>query len=254
MLITSLKSPTVAAEDIAELYEQATVRAKVSIIIDDLGYTYEQGEMLINLPYDVTLAIIPYTPYGQEIAQLASQHAKEVMIHVPMETLNQTKWEDSLTTDMPREVLIRRVNNMLEHIPEAKGINNHGGSKLTQNPTSMRWMMSAIGQKDLYFIDSRTTAASVAVQAAIEANIAHQSRDIFLDNIRTNPAIFEQFAKLKQKALKNGKAIGIGHPYPETMAVLKEVLPALKREGIRVVFSSDLVERPEEKPALSYVK
>ncbi len=238
-------SSIASAEDIAESVPATIVRAKVSIIIDDLGYGLVPGKHLAELPYPLTLAIIPFTPYGSKIAQLAAHQNKEVMLHAPMETLNAGAWEKGLTADMDAIEILARVEAMLDNIPHVKGVNNHGGSRFTQDRERMNAVMTALAERKLYFIDSRTIATSIAAQAAHSARIPYSERDVFLDNEKSADTIRQQLGKLRDIALRDGQAIGIGHPYPETFRALMEELPYFTRAGIEVVSASQLVSTGE---------
>jgi len=238
----SLCTAAVSAEDIVDIHPDAAAQAWVSIIIDDLGYGLDSGQALADSPYAITLAIIPFTPHGRDIAELAHKQDKEVMLHAPMETMSNTRWEAGLTTEMNEDQIITRMGEMLDNIPFVQGVNNHGGSKLTQDSGRMGWIMSYLAQRHLYFVDSRTISTSVASDAANQADIPNDSRDVFLDNVKDEGAIRKQIDKLRQIALKNGRAIGIGHPYDETLAALEKELPRFERAGIKLVKVSDLIQ------------
>ncbi len=217
-------------------------RAKISIIIDDLGYQYAPAQTLTDLPYALTLAIIPFTPYSTAIAKLAQSKHKEVMLHAPMEALGPDQWEKGLTSTMNEHETIITLESMLKNVPYAKGVNNHGGSKLTQNQEHMDWLMKFLASKELYFIDSRTIASTVAASSAKSTGIAFSERDVFLDNVKSVDLIRIQIEKLLALALKQGHAIGIGHPYPETLESLAKELPKLQQSGIQLVNISELIQ------------
>jgi hypothetical protein len=101
----------------------------------------------------------------------------------------------------------------------------------------------------LYFVDSRTDVRTVARDLAREAGLANAQRDVFLDNQQDRDYVRGQLRRLIGKARRHGTAIGIGHPYPETLAVLAEELPALAGQGIQLVPVSRLVET-ERNPQL----
>lgn len=229
------------AEDLAEAFPDSIYRAKISIIIDDFGYKFTTAQQFVSLPHALTLAIIPFTPYSTDIAQLAHKHQKEVILHAPMEALGEDKWEAGLTTAMDEIETFATIAEMLSDIPHAQGINNHGGSKLTQNRDHMDWIMAFLAQRGLYFIDSRTIASTTAASAAKDAEIAYSERDVFLDNEKSAELIRIQLEKLRTMALERGQAIGIGHPYPATLEVLTEELPKLRQYGIQLVNVSHLL-------------
>lgn len=225
------------------LYHQplALPGPQVAIIIDDLGYRMEPGRQLVEIHPALTFAIIPFTPYDRRLAELAHSHGHEIMVHAPMETLTSRPWEPALAADMDRQSLTEMSRAMLSRVPYARGMNNHGGSLLTQRNEHMDWLMAELNRRDFYFIDSRTTADSVADAAAARARLEHRSRDVFLDNARSIEAIKRQLAKLEDLARRHGQALAIGHPYPETLTALREALPELERHGVRVVSVSTLI-------------
>ena len=220
---------------------------RIAIIIDDLGYQWPNAKALINLDAPLTLAIIPFTPYGKKIAEHAQQHQKEVMVHIPMAPINHrelgSNWEHSLNNDMDQQAFDETLKDMLDDIPHSQGVNNHGGSALTQNEEAMSWLMNKLEERALYFVDSRTTANSVAYAAAKRINIPVAARDVFLDNERDPQSIVRQLQKLSRIALQHGRAIGIGHPYDETLAALANHLDDYKAMGIEVVVASELTNR-----------
>lgn len=240
------------AEDLVESIPAAADRAQIAIIIDDLGYSMPPATAILELPHPITLAIIPFTPYGKRIAEQARAIEKEVMLHAPMETLSTTKWEKGLTVSMDEIELFATMDAMLGDIPYVVGVNNHGGSKLTQDSDRMNWIMSFLAQRELYFIDSRTIAASVAADAAKNNAISYNKRDVFIDNEKTSENIEGQINKLVEIALENGKAIGIGHPYRETTEALAKMLPEIQGSGIRIVNASALTQSPERSAKLAH--
>lgn len=210
--------------------------AQVAIIIDDLGYSYSRDKPFADFPAAITLAIIPFTPHGRKLSLSAHNQGKEIMLHAPMETIGQRDWESSsLGTAMGREELLYSLASMLQNVPYVSGVNNHGGSLLTQDQLRMEWLMSAVSARGLYFVDSRTTRNSVAYETASSLNIVSGVRDVFLDNSRDLEHIRAQFNKLLQLALSEGKAMAIGHPHPETLQVLREEIPRLKLFGVKLV-------------------
>ena len=136
------------------------------------------------------------------------------------------------------------VREALGQVPQARGLNNHMGSALTEQAEPMGWLMGELKAHQLFFVDSRTSGRSVAQRTAQRVGIASAGRDIFLDNQRDLASINRQFNKLLQLARQRGQAIAIGHPYPETVHYLQQVLPLMEQAGIEVVPVSDLLEAP----------
>jgi polysaccharide deacetylase 2 family uncharacterized protein YibQ len=183
----------------------------ISIIIDDIGYTYDRDQRAILLPGAVSYAILPHTPYAVHFANLAYQFHKDVLLHQPMQPVQASEEEHlgpgALTMDMDRDTFLRVLRDNINSIPHVVGINNHMGSLLTQHPGDMGWLMQAISKRnDLFFIDSFTTNTSVAQQIANENWVLNMRRDVFLDNQRDARHIRIQLARLLHTADKNGLA------------------------------------------------
>lgn len=221
----------------------------VSLIIDDLGDRWLPGLRAVMLPGSLMYAVLPHTPYSRQIAELAHQRDKEVMLHLPMEAMdtNRPLGPGGLTLDMTEAQFLQTLRGDLAAIPHVVGINNHMGSLLTRHPGHMGWLMNELRRRgDLFFVDSRTTSATVGMQIAHEVGVPSLERDVFLDSDPQLSAIREQFDHLLNLARRNGKAIGIGHPYPETLTVLEERLPTLSDEGVRLIPVSQLIKYEPE--------
>ncbi|MGM0593018.1 MAG: divergent polysaccharide deacetylase family protein [Pseudomonadota bacterium] len=216
----------------------------VSIIIDDLGDRLAAGSQAIDLPGEVTYAILPRTPYSRRLARLAHGAGKEVMLHQPMQAVNgKPMGPGGMHMDMGRRAVLATLQANLASVPHARGVNNHMGSLLTQHPGHMEWLMQALrGHGDLYFIDSTTTNRTVARQLAREHQLPSMRRHVFLDHHRDEQRITAQFIRLVQIARSGGHALAIGHPYPETLNVLQRLLPHIEAFGIRLVPVSELLK------------
>ncbi len=218
-------------------------RNTLVLIIDDLGYQWRNGVAMVELPGKVNLAVLPHTPHGARLAEAGFAAGKEIMLHAPMSNGGGMPLDQGgLTADMPRREFDEALTSALDAVPHVRGVNNHMGSELTQQPLQMGWLMQALLRRDLYFVDSRTTAATVAAGTATAYSVPNLSRTVFLDNQHTREAIGERFERLVSLAEKNGLAVGIGHPYPETAAFLQEAIPALRCRGIELAFVSEVVE------------
>ena len=223
---------------------RSTNKPVISIIIDDMGYQLENGRQAIQLPGPLTFSILPRTPHAKTLAQLAHQHDKEVMLHLPLESISNKNTEKySITLAMnetqTRETLIENINN----VPYVTGINNHMGSLFTQHEKNLHWLMEEIKHiGNLYFVDSYTSPASIAMSTAAQHNIPTTKRDVFLDNNHTADDIDYQFSRLLRKARKNGSALAIAHPHKETIEYLKNKLLQLDELGVKLVPVSRLIK------------
>tara|TARA_R110002167_G_scaffold136291_11_gene322982 strand:+ start:207 stop:1079 length:873 start_codon:yes stop_codon:yes gene_type:complete len=213
----------------------------IAIIIDDMGHSYDQGVELINLPFPLTLSFLPERPYTKKLIEMANFHKKEIMLHAPMQnSMGFGLGFGGLKKEMNEATLKKTLIESLQKIHYMVGINNHMGSVLTTDPRAMKWVMETISQYPFYFVDSRTSSKSVAANMASEFNIPNLSRDIFLDHIQDREFIQTQFLKLIALAEKNGTAIAIGHPHPETVEYLSWALSKLDEKGISIATISSL--------------
>lgn len=209
------------------LLSMASKAAELAIIIDDIGYLPSDRQVL-DLPPQVTISVLPQTPYGKRIAKQAYQGGREVMLHIPMQALSGKKLgPGAMTADMSDAQLIQVFNQHMQELPFVRGVNNHMGSRLTQMRQPMQTLMQQIKKHDLYFVDSRTTRFTKAEQIATEVGVTNWRRHVFLDPVQSVAVVERQFAAAVRRAQKRGFAIAIGHPYPETMQVLKRELANL---------------------------
>jgi polysaccharide deacetylase 2 family uncharacterized protein YibQ len=207
----------------------APQKAYLSLIIDDLGQSLPRDRRVLGLPGPVTAAIMPDTPHATEFAREAQRAGKIVILHMPMDpATGPFAWHP----DLPIEELEKRLNAAFKRVPYTAGINNHMGSRMTAQPAAMAWLMADLQRRHKFFVDSRTSAQTVAAQQAQKIDLASVSRDVFLDDERTEEAIFAQLQTAISLAHRQGSAVMIGHPYPQTLAVLERELPKLKAQGI----------------------
>lgn len=215
---------------------------RIAILIDDLGYNRHGMESSLSLPTEVALAILPSTPFATQTALTAQKQKRITLLHAPMENQRELKLgPGGLYAKMTEHELKETLSKDLDGLPGIQGVNNHMGSLLTTKADSMKWVMETLKGRSLFFIDSLTSPKSVAKKTAQEHGLETVSRDVFLDNIRTEQAIDKQFSRLLKLARLHGSALAIGHPYPETMAYLKKRLNHLEQDGVSLVRLSDLL-------------
>jgi polysaccharide deacetylase 2 family uncharacterized protein YibQ len=218
----------------------------IALIIDDMGNQLSQGLHVVGLPGPVACAFLPYAAFTDTLARQAQTNHKEVMLHLPMQAVEPGHGplqEGMLTLDMTRQQFQAEFSRAISAVPYVSGVNNHMGSLLTRHPGSMAWLMQAIGDRgDLFFVDSRTTTATVAEQLAMEYGIPNMARKVFLDNVDETVAVRAQFRQLLADARRDGTALGIGHPYPATLRVLAEELTHLDEQGIQLLPVATLIK------------
>ncbi len=217
----------------------------VVIIIDDMGDRLVEGQRVRDLPGPVVCAMLPHTPHAVRLARECHADGKEVMLHQPMQAMNGAlTGPGSVMLDMDRKQFQEQVEANLSAVPHVSALNNHMGSLLTQHPGHMAWLMEVLRRHPdpLVFVDSRTTPRTVAELLAQEQGVPTVRRDVFLDHLQDEESIRREVGRLIDIARRNGSAVAIGHPYPETLNVLEEKLPRLlAEEEIRLVSLRDLL-------------
>jgi hypothetical protein len=215
------------------------------VVMDDLGYSLDRAERVLAMPAPVTLALLPFAPATAHIAARALETGHEVILHQPMEALVLSRAGlalGTLTTDMSPESFDAQLESALGAVPGIIGVNNHTGSRLTQDIPSMQRLMHYLAARDLMFLDSRTTAATVAYTMAREAEIPALERDVFLDHVPRLSAIEVEFQRALAIARSQGHAVIIAHPHDVSLAFLARILRRLP-EGFSMISLKDLADR-----------
>ena len=240
--VVHIVTPLLSNTGIRQVSNISRGHAKLAIILDDLGYDRGAADAILQMPFPLTISVLPHLPHSIDIAEDAFRRGYEVMLHLPVESESGTNAEpEELRPGMPAELVTRSVEDMLETVPHAVGVNNHQGSLGTSDATLMDEVMPALRDRDLFFVDSRTTARTVAFDAARRAHVPTVSRDVFLDDDQDVPSIRRELELAVRDARAHGSAVAIGHPHPETLEVLDEELPHIARDGVELVFVSQLV-------------
>jgi polysaccharide deacetylase 2 family uncharacterized protein YibQ len=216
---------------------------RVAIIIDDLGYDRHLAEKLVQLNAPFTLAILPFSPHLETVSRLAHASGLEIILHLPMEPVEYPEIQPgpgALLTSMTADEMLRVLEADLDSLPHIKGVNNHMGSRLTAHAEKIYQVFSVLKKRGLFFVDSRTTDESICRPSARLFQIPFAQRDVFLDHSTDANAIRKQVRLLVRIAYQKGEAVGIGHPNPATVSVLREALPTL-RQQVELVPVSQLV-------------
>ena len=216
---------------------------KLAIILDDLGSDRRVAEEIFDLPYPLTLSILPNHEHSEEIAEEAERRGYQVMLHLPMQAIETGKPEQQeLRPGMRAREVSKLVNQFLQNVPGAVGANNHQGSEATSDPALMRELMPVLRERHLFYIDSRTTAATVAYETAEKSQVRSAFRNVpFLDDVEEVGAVRKQLELALRGAREKGGAVAIGHPHAATLEALRDVLPKAQGEGVRLAFASELV-------------
>jgi len=231
-----------------EIIQPKPIKARVAIVIDDWGYNLNNAHYLEEIKVPLTIAVLPHLPYSSAMSGIARENGKQVILHLPLESKgNKHPEKNTIYCSMSKNEITKKFVWVLRGIPGIVGVNNHQGSKATENARVMGVILPELKQKNLFFLDSRTTDKSVCADIAKKSGVRYAKKDIFLD--LPSPAlkgeklriyIKRQLDKLCEIALKNGYAVGIGHDRKDTLKVLRNTLPFLEENGIKVIFVSEL--------------
>lgn len=225
--------------------------AKIAIVIDDVGVNVKQSRVAITLPKEVTLAFLPYAEKIQEMTKESKGKGHEMLIHIPMEAMSSDVPLGSMAlySNMKKADFQKEFNKIANSFEGYVGVNNHMGSKLTQDKQSMTLLMKELKKRKVFFLDSRTIATSVAADVATDMEVPNVVRDVFLDHEETPEFLQKALEKTESIARRYGSAIAIGHPKEVTMTALKKWIPTLEKKGFELVPLSTLVYASKDKPA-----
>ncbi len=215
----------------------------VAIIIDDIGYDRKMADAFLALDAPLTFSMLPQGTFNRRIIDQALKKDVEIMLHLPMEPENYpgvNPGPGALLTSMNPDELIFQLNANLDSIPNIKGVNNHMGSKLTASSEQMRQIFTILKKRNLFFVDSRTSAETLCRPSAKLLQLPFAERDVFIDHEQTPAFVRKQLKHLIKRARRQGYAIGIAHPHAVTLAVLKEMLPELKA-AVSLTYASEVV-------------
>lgn len=215
----------------------ANGKPKIAIIIDDIGLDKNQIDRLLNISVPLNFAILPDLPYSNYAAKMANDKGWEVILHLPMEPKETSGYfaedagENALLVGLPKSEILDRLKHNLSSVPYVKGVNNHMGSKFTENEELMELVLKELKEEGLFYIDSKTTVNTVGFKLGRKMGLKTGSRDIFLDKSQRDPKyIKSRLDELVRVSKLSGSAIGICHPYPETIEVLRNNLPNIDKE------------------------
>ncbi|RLV58747.1 divergent polysaccharide deacetylase family protein [Parashewanella curva] len=215
--------------------------AQVAIIIDDVGYRHTDKQVL-QLPPEVTLSFLPFTPLSHELSVRAHQQGHEIMLHLPMQALNgKAMGTGGIKSNMNQRAINNILDKAMRDVPNATGVNNHMGSYVTQLEQPMQWLMQGLKQRGLFFVDSFTTRFTKAMKAADKAKVPNLKRSVFLDNDISQQGLEHQFQQIIKLSKTHDRFIVIAHPYLETIEYLKNNLSRLKQHNIQVTSVAQLL-------------
>ncbi|HEY5460455.1 MAG TPA: divergent polysaccharide deacetylase family protein [Deferrimonas sp.] len=217
---------------------------RLAILVDDLGYDPVRDAEWLDFPERITVSVLPHGPSSKSFAASARTHGFGVILHVPMEpegTVSDRTEPFLLRRGMTPEEIADRFGRMAADVPQATGASNHMGSAFTSDLGAMVSFAQALKGKGFFFVDSVTSADTVGLIAMEQAGVPAMRRDITLDDDGRPEEMQRQWAAVLALAKERGQAILLCHPRRETRKALLELLPQLRREGIRPVTVQELL-------------
>lgn len=212
-------------------------KPKIAIIIDDIGNQKKLAIALMNLDLNLSFSVMPFRPFSRELALKAAALHHDVLLHLPMEPHNMRRWNPgrgALLLSMSQGEMGRILDQDLRELPMVIGVNNHMGSKFTENIPAMTYVLKILKARHLIWLDSLTSPKSVGFRLGRKLGLRTARRDVFLDNTQSAAAITAQLNKLIKLADRRGYAIGIAHPHPSTLKALRLNHERLKQQVILV--------------------
>jgi polysaccharide deacetylase 2 family uncharacterized protein YibQ len=229
------KHASIGKEERLNLPAADQEKPKVVIIVDDIGFNKDSVDRLLEMEFPINLAILPYLPYSRYAAEKAKQRGWDVMLHLPMEPKSVSGYvgndagDGVLLENLPEKEIMKKLDDTISAVPYVTGVNNHMGSKFTENPELMEIVLRELNTKGLFFIDSKTSADSKGFEIAKTLGVKTAMRDVFLDEVSQDESyVNSQILRLVDISKKKGYAVGICHPYPETVKALTYMLPKIK--------------------------
>jgi hypothetical protein len=217
---------------------------RIALIIDDIGFSLSHARQFLSLGVPITFAILPRLVYSYDLALEIHDNGHEILLHQPMEPYNIDSFDPgpgALYVGDEPDRIERIIEENIAGVPYAVGVNNHMGSRFTEAYQEIRQVLENVKKRDLFFVDSFTSSHSMGYRTAKKLHMPATGRNIFLDNLHDESAIYVQLDKLKRHSKKYGHAVGIGHPFPETVHTVGRFVEYIKDSDISLVHVSDVL-------------
>lgn len=243
----ALCAETAEAEPSAVQEKNISPTNKLAVIIDDFGNGQKGTDEMLNLPVKITVAVMPFLPTSKSDAERAHKLGHDVIIHMPMEAKRGNKkglGPGVITSQMTDEEVRKQLEDAIDQVPYAIGMNNHMGSKITGDERIMSIVLDVCRERGLFFLDSKTNYHSVTGKLAAEKGMPNLANEIFLDDVHTVKHVTKQLKAAAQQAVQNKYCITIGHVGTfgdRTAAALKDSIPELQKQ-VQFVGVQELVQ------------
>ncbi len=222
----------------------AKVVPRMAIILDDWGMSVSLVDEVVAVGRPLTLSVLPHLAHSRDVAEAAHAQRLGVMLHMPMQakSLKAPREPQTIRVASSDEEILDYLDRALANVPYVEGVNNHQGSAATSNARVMRTVLRHLKKKNLFFVDSRVIATSICAKEAEDIGIKFATRDVFIDNVATVPAVKKQLRAAIQLALKRGTVIAIGHDKRATIEAIQQMIPEIEKSGVKIVFIKELLQ------------
>ena len=219
-------------------------KPKVAIIIDDMGSREEIGRKLVALDLNLSFSFLPHTPFLEDLQMRARERGRTIMLHLPLEPIDASNdpGPGAIYLDEHTGAIADLFNENLAQVTHATGVNNHMGSRFTQDQKAMQVLAGLLLEYGLFFIDSYTAPGSVAMAVTAGNGVPSSRGDFFIDNVQTREAVCDRLTDLVKLAHRQKSAIAIGHPHSATFEALQSCAPAILA-SVEVVGADHLANR-----------
>ena len=232
---TPKKEPQKTEKKASFGFEKAKNGAQLCFVFDDGGQNLDQLKKFLELPFPITVAVLPQITHSVEAAQMVRNSGNEVILHQPMQSVNNSinPGPGAITPDMTDDQIIAQLFINMEQISPIAGMNNHEGSGITADAEKMEIILQTASEYGIYFLDSRTNVETTVPYVAGELGYSYYERNIFLDNEKTRQNALSELKKGLALANKSGSVIMIGHIWSADFLpqLLQEAYPELKAQG-----------------------
>ena len=216
---------------------KAKNNATLVFVFDDGGQNLYDLQKFLELPFPITIAVLPKLKYSVESAKRVRNSGHELILHQPMQAINRSvnPGPGAITLEMTEEEVRKMLLSNINEIGPIAGMNNHEGSAITADIGKMEVILKTASDCGIFFLDSRTNVKTVVPLVAKEMGYNYYERNIFLDNEKTRENALMELKKGLDIANKKGSAVMIGHVWSADFlpAFLKELYPELVKNGYK---------------------
>lgn len=216
----------------------------IAFVIDDWGYSLKNVDLVLSIDRPITLSILPHLRYSKEIAQKIKENSRyhDIILHLPLESKAGKTFEpNTIKRTMKKDRILSILHADIEDLPGIVGVSNHQGSRITEDRIVMKAILEELKKQRLFFLDSRTTPVSVCANLAKNIGVKYAERSLFIDltqkkgEAQNKAYTKRQIQELIKIAKYRGSAIGIGHDKKITLEAIKEIIPEIEKENVKIV-------------------